>query len=307
MIRYFAIALMPSLAGAVTLEMPANANLNVEVIEAATSYDLPLGPWSSTGIPTQAGSGELRQQAWRVDAQGLTTQQLIDPLREQLEDDGFRVVFSCQTEQCGGFDFRFGTSVVPAPDMHVDLGDFRFLSATRRTEAGEELVSVLASRSGQAGYVQITRIGAPQTEAPAQATAPSARAVRAEPTGDLAQELETLGRFILSDLEFETGSAQLGDGTFGTLDALADYLLSNPEITVALVGHTDSVGSLDGNIALSKRRAGSVLERLVSLYSIPRRQLEAEGMGYLAPVATNLTEDGREANRRVEVIMTSTE
>ena len=64
---------------------------------------------------------------------------------------------------------------------------------------------------------------------------------------------------------------------------------------------------MDGNIALSKRRAGSVLERLVTAYDIPRRQLEAEGMGYLSPLDTNLTDDGRDANRRVEVIITSTE
>ena len=45
----------------------------------------------------------------------------------------------------------------------------------------------------------------------------------------------------------------------------------------------------------------------MSDYGVPRRQLEAEGMGYLAPIASNLTEDGREANRRVEVIVTSTD
>jgi outer membrane protein OmpA-like peptidoglycan-associated protein len=50
-----------------------------------------------------------------------------------------------------------------------------------------------------------------------------------------------------------------------------------------------------------------VLERLVTTYDIPRNQLDAQGMGYLSPVMTNLTEDGREANRRVEVIITSTQ
>jgi len=126
-------------------------------------------------------------------------------------------------------------------------------------------------------------------------------------TGDLAQSLEDQGRFILSGLVFETGSAQLGNAIFGSLQDLADYLIANPDRTVALVGHTDFVGSLDGNIALSKRRAGSVLERLVTTYDIPRHQLDAQGMGYLSPVASNLTEEGRETNRRVEVIITSTQ
>ncbi|MDP5359491.1 MAG: OmpA family protein, partial [Paracoccaceae bacterium] len=97
------------------------------------------------------------------------------------------------------------------------------------------------------------------------------------------------------------------DADYGSLRDLADYLLLHPDRTVALVGHTDSAGSLATNIALSKRRAGSVLERLVTVYGVARRQLEAEGMGYLAPVSSNLTEAGREANRRVEVIITSTQ
>jgi OOP family OmpA-OmpF porin len=50
-----------------------------------------------------------------------------------------------------------------------------------------------------------------------------------------------------------------------------------------------------------------VLERLAGQYGVARSQLEAEGMGYLAPVATNLTPEGREVNRRVEVILLSTE
>jgi len=155
--------------------------------------------------------------------------------------------------------------------------------------------------------VQVIRVGAADSGLVTRAEAPAVRAVSQVPTGDLAQQLESQGRYVLSDLAFETGSAQLGDAVFPSLQKLADYLVANPERTVALVGHTDSVGSLDGNIALSKRRAGSVLERLVTTYNIPRRQLEAEGMGYLAPVSTNLTEEGRTLNRRVEVIITSTQ
>jgi OOP family OmpA-OmpF porin len=125
--------------------------------------------------------------------------------------------------------------------------------------------------------------------------------------GDFGARLEADGRVILSDLSFDTGSAQLGEGSYSSLRALAEYLEANQGRRVALVGHTDAEGSLDGNITLSRRRAGSVLERLVSDYGTRRAQLDAQGMGYLAPIATNLTAEGREANRRVEVIIVSTE
>ena len=304
----FATSIAVNGAAAVTLDMPSNATLAAEDVAGLDSYAMPTGPWTPEGLPILTGTGEVRQQAWRIDASGLTTLQLMQPLTNQLAEAGFEVLFTCTDDECGGFDFRFATLVLPAPAMHVDLGDYRFVATQRVGDGATELLSILASRSSSAGFVQVIRVGASESGPVATADAPAARAISTPTiTGDLAQTLETVGYFVLSDLAFQTGSAQLGDATFETLDNLAEYLVANPQRTVALVGHTDAVGSLEGNIALSKRRAGSVLERLVTNYDIPRRQLEAEGMGYLSPVATNLTEEGREANRRVEVIVTSTE
>lgn len=291
---------------AVTLEFPGNATLTTEQVSPVGRYDMPTGPWSETGMPVLSGEGETRQQAWRIDAAGLTTQQILRPLRTQLEEAGFEILFQCRTEGCGGYDFRFATSVLPAPDMYVDLGDFLFLAAERPDPDGAELISLFISRSSQAGFVQVSRVG-PATNDLATSGGERVRAVQAGPVRDFASQLETDGHVILSDLTFETGSAQLQAGAFESLQQLADYLLANPERAIALVGHTDAVGSLDGNITLSRRRAGSVLERLATDYGVPRRQMEAQGMGYLSPIASNLTEEGRDANRRVEAIMTSTE
>lgn len=303
---FLLLAPLPALA--VTLDMPSNANLTIENVTVIGSYAMPIGPWSPEGLPVVTGTGEVRQQAWRIDSPGLTTLQLLGPLQKQLDAAGFETQFTCTDDACGGFDFRFATDVLSAPDMHVDLGDYRYFAAQRGEGENAELVSILASRSTASGFIQVTRVGMPDGEPVAQAQATAVRAVAVPTvTGDLVQDLETTGRFILSDLTFETGSAQLGDATFISLQDLADYLIANPSRTVGLVGHTDSVGSLDGNVGLSKRRAGSVLERLVTAYDVPRRQLEAEGVGYLTPIATNLTEEGRDLNRRVEVIITSTE
>lgn len=307
MIRAALVTLLPCQAFAVTLDMPANASLAGQVVTAPDSYSMPIGPWTAEGMPVLTADGEVQQLAWRIDAAGLTTLQLMQPLEDQLTQAGFDILFRCTDTQCGGFDFRFATTVLPAPQMHIDLGDYRFIAAQRDVGGQIELISLLASRSSSAGFVQITRVG-PAGETPVtSAEAAPLRAAGPTVTGDLAQEIETNGFAVLSDLAFEVGSAQLGDVQFDSLHKLADYLIANPDRTVALVGHTDSVGSLDGNIALSERRAGSVLERLVSAHGVPRRQLDAQGMGYLSPIATNLTEDGREANRRVEVIITSTE
>lgn len=290
-------------AGAAPLALPTNALLTAEVSSGIDSYPLPTGPWEDGTLPVQVFEGPVQRQAWRVSATGLTTLQLLRPLRDQLEPQGFEVIFDCETDACGGFDFRFETPVIAEPDMHVDLGDFRFLSLVKNGEA----ISILVSRSAAAGYIQITRVGASADDPVAEPGAGTLRAPTVQSDGSLAQTLLSQGRVVLGDLEFETGTTDLGDASYGSLQSLADLMLAQPDLTIALVGHTDSSGGLDVNIGISKRRAASVLERLASKYNIPRNRMEAEGMGYLAPIAPNLTEEGREANRRVEAIITSTQ
>ena len=169
----------------------------------------------------------------------------------------------------------------------------------------------MVSRSDNAGFVQMIRVTPAVMETRLTSTVDAdtvAQSAPVNPSSDsIAGSLAQLGRAVLHDLTFETGSASLGAGPFASLAALADYLIADPARRVALVGHTDAVGALEKNVALSKRRAAAVLERLVSTHGVPRSQIEAEGMGYLSPIAPNQTSEGREANRRVEVILLNTE
>lgn len=303
MIRTLPLILLASTAHADTLRFPGNAELGAKETFANTQYELPTGPWDGA-IPSITIDGAMIQQAWRIDAAGLSTVQLLRPLREQLLNDGFEVIFECDTDTCGGFDFRFAIPTLSPPALQVNLADFRFLSAWKGQDTGDIGISLLASQTGTAGYIQLTQVGAGTEDVAIS----DAAAVRATPVDTLpiAAALDSQGYAVLDGLAFATGSAQLEPGENSALRTLADYLAANPEVTVALVGHTDAEGSLDGNIALSKRRAASVLERLVIEYDVPRNQLDAQGMGYLSPIANNLTQEGRDANRRVEVIITST-
>jgi len=314
----FACALMfwqtlPSQA--MQLDFPRNAALAGEQIVKHGSYHMPVSAWDNGALETIWAKGAVTQQAWKISASGLTSLQILDPLKSQLTEAGFDIVFECETLACGGFDFRFETEIMPEPVMHVDLGDFRFLAAKRITDAQPEYVSLLVSRSQNAGYVQLMRVGgASETTELVTSTKNPALTNMAEPNAPVALQklpleraLEERGHFILDDLQFETGSSNLGEGDFASLTTLADYLAANPTRTVALVGHTDAEGSLNSNIALSKKRASSVMQRLVSEFGVDKAQIRAEGNGFLSPRASNLTEDGRAQNRRVEVIVTSTQ
>lgn len=297
----------PAAEAAPTLSLPPSAARTVEDTTEMGSYALPVGPWAGGRIETLTTEGEVTQTAWRIAEGDLSTMAVLARLRDQLRAEGFDVLFECDTDGCGGFDFRFATPVLPEPQMHVDLGDFRFLSARRIDGPEPDYVSLLVSRSAESGFVQMTRVGAALSDAVPIAKA-SFTAREAEPgPGAVGDELITVGKVVLDDLDFATGAAELGDGRFASLGALAEFLKTNPAKTIALVGHTDAEGSLAGNVALSRERAKSVLERLVSVHGVNRSQLAADGVGYLSPVASNLTPEGRTRNRRVEALITSTQ
>lgn len=296
----------PTVQAAPTLSLPPSAARTAEDRSAMGSYGLPVGPWANGRIETLKTEGEVTQTAWRVRDDTLTTMGLLATLRDQLAHEGFEVLFECDTDNCGGFDFRFATPVLPEPEMHVDLGDFRFLSARRGDGPVPDYVSLLVSRSADSGYVQMTRVGS-ALAAPLPIAAASFSPRDAAPTPDaLGDQLLARGKVVLDDLSFATGATELGEGRFGSLAALADFLKANPDKTIALVGHTDAEGTLSANVALSRQRAKSVLNRLVTVHGVNSAQLSADGIGFLSPLASNLTPEGRTQNRRVEALITST-
>jgi outer membrane protein OmpA-like peptidoglycan-associated protein len=304
------VAALPLGAGAAELSLPASAELRVESVEPAGRYAMPVAPWrEDVGVETEGVSGSVTRQAWRIGGTGLTSYQILLDLRQQIVKDGYEIRFECSTQACGGFDFRYGVEVIGAPEMHVDLGDFHFLAASRAGDTPDHL-SLLVSRSPSAGFVQIVQVGAlaaGPAEPMASTKAEPGAALPAQLDSEIGPAMEEIGRFVLADLVFDTGSAELGPGNFTSLQELADFLNDNPRKRVALVGHTDAEGSLAGNISLSKRRATSVMTRLIEDFGVDQGQLEAEGVGYLAPIASNQTGDGRTMNRRVEAILVSTE
>jgi outer membrane protein OmpA-like peptidoglycan-associated protein len=291
---------------ALVLEFPAPAQQTAERLSAFDSHRIAISPYREGSIDRIVAEGFLQQRAWRVGQGRLTTLELLAPIRAQIEADGFDVLFECADRGCGGFDFRFEADVLPQPEMYVDIGDFRYLAA-RRSGPNPEYLSVVVSRSAAAGFVQLTRIGPPDESVVLELDGTGAEELEgfepAEIGSEISARLLEEGHSTLAGLRFETGSAELSGGPYEALDQLAEFLREDPARRVVLVGHTDAEGALEGNIALSRRRAEAVAERMVSGYGIAPGRITAEGVGYLAPVASNRSEDGRRANRRVEAVL----
>lgn len=83
------------------------------------------------------------------------------------------------------------------------------------------------------------------------------------------------------------------------LDEVVEIRALCPDVSFRVIGHTDSIGNKDYNVALGERRAEAVVKYLVAK-GVPAEQLTPVSMGFSQPVADNSTEDGRAANRRIE-------
>ena len=106
----------------------------------------------------------------------------------------------------------------------------------------------------------------------------------------------------LGNTLFATARSDLKPGGNTSLDKLVVFLNDYPDRNVTVEGHTDDVGSFESNQALSQRRADSVKSYLMQ-QGIQSRRLTASGMGETQPIADNLSESGRQQNRRVEIII----
>ena len=104
------------------------------------------------------------------------------------------------------------------------------------------------------------------------------------------------------DILFATDSSTLTGSMRGDLAALAASMNRYPDTTINVLGHTDNVGDATYNQGLSARRAQAVTSVLINAGVAPQR-IRSIGRGEDAPVATNLTPEGRQQNRRVEIII----
>lgn len=107
---------------------------------------------------------------------------------------------------------------------------------------------------------------------------------------------------VLDNLLFDTGGATLHRGSQRNLDPLVRYLRDNPERNIAVEGHTDNVGGESYNIDLSFRRAEAVKSYL-GVSGIDPRRITTKGFGESLPVASNNSAQGRQLNRRVEIVI----
>ena len=117
----------------------------------------------------------------------------------------------------------------------------------------------------------------------------------------LKSSLAQNGHVEVAGIFFDFNKAELKPESKPALEELTKLLKTNPSLRVWVVGHTDSVGSVESNLTLSKARAAAVIKALEAA-GIASTRMAPFGNGPYAPIAVNNTEEGRAKNRRVELV-----
>jgi len=274
------------------LELPYSARLVLSDETDVKNISVEISAWDrEKGISRLDFRGRTTTKVFQIDGTSLTLDQMLQPIITHLNDKQFSIELYCNTNVCGGFNFRKKLTISNPPYMLVNVANYSVVTAVKNRSA----ISLVASKLGNTIYLQILSIGTTDNDLILQDQ---------EPLKDnYSSKLREDGAIVLDDLIYRSGSADLGPGPFESLSDLANFLKGTPGSSIILVGHSDAIGELRKNIELSRNRAQAVVDRLIKDYGIDQSRISAQGIGFLSPKTNNSTEKSRKKNRRVEAIL----
>lgn len=235
---------------------------------------------------------------------------------QALKGAGLKVRFSCSPPNCrdmnghwmggparkqivypeGFFRAPNGAQIANWPDVISNLD-------------GYGLYGTLSS-GGREVHIAVYSAVAAKPESNATATVVDIAEPKAMQTGQITVDANAMSKGLASEgkiaiygLYFDTGKAAIKPESKAQLDQMAKLLTEQPGLNVFIVGHTDNVGSFEANVTLSRQRAESVRDALVTTYRVPAARITPYGVASVSPVASNRDETGRSKNRRVELVI----
>jgi outer membrane protein OmpA-like peptidoglycan-associated protein len=247
------------------------------------SAAIPIAPADAGVVEHEYVIGQIQQQAWRIPSTNANA--ILEAMVARYEREKFEVNFNCVSTSCGGFEFRYALDT-PSPRL-LDIQIANYIYYDLRSE--NAVVTLLASQGNDT--VDVLQIIVEKS---------SDQAIAFSEQTQSSPSLNA--RLILEDVRFESGSSQIAEYGSDELQSLADRLEAEPTLSLYIVGHSDQEGGLEGNLAISERRARAVRELLISEFGVSAARLQAKGVAFLAPIADNATEEGRARNRRVEAV-----
>ena len=275
-------------------------------VQEFNEFVLPLGPAikdaEGNRVPSkkELPEGKITRILYRG-PEGRTTLEILRNYRFALEEAGFQPLYTCSDKECGQLfhwllykEKKITTTKTSGQAFDVPK-DIRYLAAKKTTANAVTHVSLLVAIDTIWTKKPVTLLEIIESKAMDTGMV----TVNADA---MAKGIEATGHIAIYGIYFDSGSANITQESDSTLEEIDRLLKASPSLNLLLVGHTDSQGGYDNNIDLSQRRAAAVVKALVDQLGVNPKRLTAAGVGYLSPVASNDTAEGRAKNRRVELV-----
>ena len=210
---------------------------------------------------------------------------------------------TCRADGYGSINSGSGSG---SSGSTVDIGDQegRLIHCQVMADGDYVKLYINGKRAGQAPNAKLGRSNQLHFSIPGNMDVPGYLGnIRVAAGGkNMYEALESEGRFTTHDILFATGSATLDPRSTATLTEIGQMLQEHADLKIEIDGHTDNVGNAAANTTLSDQRAASVKQYLVKTFQIDAARLSSRGYGASKPIAPNTSPDGRQQNRRVELV-----
>jgi OOP family OmpA-OmpF porin len=263
-----------------------------------TTFDeatLPLGKPNDGGVPSK--SLRLEGKITRIVYAAPVHRSVLEIYRNYeaaLKKGGLEILYSCVDDDGCGKNGPTLWGAQGAEDWNWSAGH-RYLSAKLSRPEGDACVALhIGQWSDQEKGPQILLY--------VIESKPMEQGLITVDAAALARDITRTGHVAVYGIYFDTGKADVKPESVAALKEIAKLLQQDPKLKLHVVGHTDNAGALAANLDLSKRRADAVARALTATYKVEASRLTSQGVGPLAPVASNDGEDGRAKNRRVELV-----
>jgi len=268
-------------------------------VQKFDEFALLLGPAQNRGKPGKHEKleGKITRASYEIE-KGRTTLEVLRNYEKRLAEQGFQPLYACVNKDCGGRAFNH--TVVPYwRGFAENYEDQRYLALSKKGASGDVYLSLYVVRNHSEGGPRHDRIYA---QVDVIEIAKMDVGMEVVDATKMKKEIDAHGHIALYGILFDTNSAKLRNESQKALAEIAKLLKVQATLKLFVVGHTDNQGELAYNLKLSRARAKSVVEYLRSEHGIAAARLEAHGLAFLAPVASNNSDDGRQKNRRVELV-----
>jgi outer membrane protein OmpA-like peptidoglycan-associated protein len=253
--------------------------------------------------------------------EGRSPLEVIRNYEQELQKNGFQILYRCAREKCGSEDGWLGEYYLygknrkllntppegsgrPAGQVSeyafTGTKDQQYLAAKLTSLKGDVYASVYVAL-GQFDMHKETFDHALVLLDVVEMKPMETKMVTVD-ASVMAKGIAATGHIALYGIYFDTDKTDIKPESAATLKEIAALLKQDPGLALYVVGHTDNVGGDDYNMDLSRRRAAAVVAALTSQHAVDPKRLKPAGVGLLAPVAPNDTEEGRAKNRRVELV-----